>query len=244
METSNSIIFKTKRMKKIVFGLLVIVAGLLLLAFNTGYIDPTYKYLVFNWQVLLIAIGLTNLFSKEGWLTGVILIAIGVFFWIPMLYLFPYNFKAMFWPALIILFGILIIIKKGFGHKWHPHHGRKDFSLDSGFIDETNIFSGSKQRISPVVFSGGKITNIFGGSEIDLTQTTLSQDKNVIEIFCVFGGVSLVVPSDWVVHIEVTSVLGGFEDKRKYINRDALDNSKVLYIRGKAIFGGGDLKNI
>jgi predicted membrane protein len=244
METSNSITFKTKRMKKIVFGLLVIFAGLLLLAFNTGYIDPVYKYLVFNWQVLLIAIGLTNVFSKEGWLTGVILIAIGVFFWIPMLYILPYNFKAMFWPALIILFGILIIIKKGFGHKWHPRHGKRDYSLDSGFIDETNIFSGSKQRISPVLFTGGKITNIFGGSEIDLTQTTLSEGKNVIEIFCVFGGVSLVVPSDWIVHIEVASVLGGFVDKRKFSNSNTFDSKKELYIRGKAVFGGGDLKNL
>ncbi len=244
METSNSFSYKPKRMKKIVLGLLVILAGSLLLAFNTGYLNPEYKYLIFNWQVLLISIGLTNLFSKEGWLTGVVLIAVGTFFWIPMLYAFPYNFKALFWPALIILFGIMIIIKKGFGHRCHSHHSRKEFRLDSGFIEETNIFSGSKQKIAPVVFTGGKITNIFGGSEIDLSKTTLSDGKNVLEIFCAFGGISLLIPSDWVVHIEVTSVLGGFVDKRKYTNNTSTDSSKVLYIKGNAIFGGGDLKSL
>jgi predicted membrane protein len=243
METSNSFCFKSKRMKKIVFGLLVVLAGALLLAFNTGYIDIEFKHLVFNWQVLLIAVGLTNLFSKESWLTGVVLIAVGVFFWIPMFYAFPYNFKGLFWPALIILFGILIIIKKGFGHHWHHQHKRKEFSLDSGFIEETNIFSGSKQKISPVIFTGGKISNIFGGSEIDLTKTTLAEGKNILEIFCAFGGISLIIPSDWVVHIEVTSVLGGFVDKRKYTNNTTNDYSRELYIKGNAIFGGGDLKS-
>lgn len=243
METVNSFCYRHKRMKKIVFGLLVILAGSLLLAFNTGYIPIEYKHLIFNWQVLLIAIGLTNLFGRESWLTGVVLITVGVFFWIPMLYIFPYNFKALFWPALIIIFGILIVIKKGFGHKWINHHNRKEYKLDAGFIEETNIFSGSKQKISPVVFTGGKITSIFGGSEIDLTRTTLAEGKNIVEIFCVFGGVSLVIPADWVVHIEVTSVLGGFEDKRKYVNDTSNNSSKELFIKGYAIFGGGDLKN-
>ena len=92
METLNSFCFKPKRMKKVVFGLLIVLAGSLLLAFNIGYLSSDYKYLIFNWQVLLIAIGLTNLFSKEGWLTGVVLIAVGAFFWLPLLYAFPYNF--------------------------------------------------------------------------------------------------------------------------------------------------------
>jgi predicted membrane protein len=243
MKTIDSFYAKAKRMKKIVFGVLVILTGTLLLGFNTGYLPYEYKYLVFNWQVLLIAIGLINLFSREGWLTGVVLIAVGVFFWIPMLYSFTFNFKAVFWPALIILFGVMIIIKKGFGRKWHDKHSMKEFRLDSGFIEETNIFSGSKQKISPVVFTGGKITNIFGGSEIDLSKTTLGEGETVLEIFCAFGGISLIIPSDWVVHIDVTSVLGGFTDKRKYTTSTSSINSKVLYIKGSAILGGGDLKS-
>jgi len=245
METNGYYYAKpSKRMKKLVFGLLVILAGFLLLAFNTGYISADYKHLIFNWPLLLIAIGFVNLFGKESWLTGLILIAIGSFFWIPMLYVFPYEFKTLFWPALIIFFGILILIKKGIGHKWHSKHRKKEFRLDSGFIEETNIFSGSKQRISPVVFSGGKLTNIFGGSEIDLTQTTLAEGKNILEIFCTFGGVSLTVPSDWIIHIEVTSVLGGFVDKRKHIQNTQNFSGRELYIKGYAIFGGGDIKSL
>jgi len=244
METTKSVCYKDKRMKKIVFGLLVILVGTLLLAFNTGNLSYEYKHFIFNWQVLLIAIGITNLFSKDSWLTGVVLIGVGTFFWIPMLYIFPYNFRGMFWPALLILFGILVILNKGFGPHFLHHHFRKDFSLDSGYIEETNIFSGTKQRISPVVFTGGKITNIFGGSEIDLTRTTLGEGNNVLEVFCAFGGISLIVPSDWEVHIEVTSVLGGFVDKRTYTNTTSNDSVRKLFIKGSAVFGGGDLKSL
>lgn len=58
-----------------------------------------------------------------------------------------------------------------------------------------------------------------------------------------FGGVELIVPSDWVVHIEVASVLGSFADKR-IVNSTVSEPGKELYIKGVVVFGGGEIKNL
>jgi len=92
-------------------------------------------------------------------------------------------------------------------------------------------------------FRGGKITALFGGSKIDLTKAQLAPGKNILDVFCMFGGSTLIVPENWNMKIEVTSVLGGFSDKR-HIRQDTVkDVGKELIIRGFVMFGGGELKS-
>ncbi|NTW34411.1 MAG: cell wall-active antibiotics response protein [Bacteroidetes bacterium] len=232
-------------MKKIIFGLLLITAGVLLIGFNAGLIRMDYKPIIFSWPMLLIAIGIMNIFGKESFFTGVILIFIGSFFLIPHFYYFPFNFTQLFWPVLLILVGILVIAKivfsRSFNH--HNHHFiSKESNLDSGYIYDKNVFSGNKIKVSPCEFKGGKIENVFGGTEIDLRQTTLAEGKNILEIKCVFGGVSLIVPPDWVIHIEISAVMGGFTDKRS-ITPNSGSSNRELFIKGENVFGGGEIKS-
>ena len=83
---------------------------------------------------------------------------------------------------------------------------------------------------------------MFGGSEIDLTQAKLAEGVYTLEVNAIFGGVTVIVPSDWKIELKMTSILGGFTDKRAYIKENP-DPSKVLVIRGSAIFGGGEIKS-
>ena len=110
------------------------------------------------------------------------------------------------------------------------------------FIDEFNIFSGSEKKISIKNFRGGTITSIFGGSDIDMTDAELSGETNVIEIFYMFGGSTIIVPNDWVVLNKVTSIFGGFSDKRKVTTSNTRDTKKTLIIKGMIMFGGGEIK--
>lgn len=235
-------------MKKIFFGLLVIAVGVLLIAFNQGYISDDYKHIFLSWQMLLIAIGLINLGSRDGLVSGLILIGVGGFFLLPEFSEEYQNIVRQFWPILLIVLGIMIIFKKkripSKNHKWQKwdhQHNSDDAKFDDGIIDETNIFSGNKRNFSSGEFKGGRISNVFGGSEIDLTQATLAQGESYLDIECVFGGISLIVPSDWDVSIRVKTVMGGFVDKRRNVR--STDSSRKLIIRGKAIFGGGEIKN-
>ena len=231
---------RSNPMKKVVFGILVIAAGALLLLSNVGLLSGQFKDVIFSWQMLLIGIGLINLFSDDSRLAGWILVAIGGFFILPEIFYFEFNFIKLFWPALLIFVGIMIIFVSG-KHKRHWHK-TGDMKLDDGFIEENNIFGGSERRLHKQEFKGGKINNIFGGSELDLTNLELREGKNVLEINCIFGGVGLIVPSDWKITTKVSNILGGFSDKRNIITAD--DNSnKELIITGSMIFGGGEIKS-
>jgi len=225
-------------MKKYVFGLLVVAAGIFLLLFNMGIIHEGFKEIVFSWQMLLIAIGLINLSSRESRMIGWILVAVGGFFIIPEFYFLGTDFVINFWPVLLILVGILILVYGGKARKFRLRHN--DLKLDSGVINETNIFGGSKQRIDQQEFKGGTVTNIFGGSELDLTQLELSDEKNILDVTCIFGGVKFIVPAEWKITMQTSTILGGWSDKRPTI-KNMESPRKELTITGVTIFGGGEI---
>jgi predicted membrane protein len=248
METTKRFLCKTYRMKKFIFGLLVIAAGALLIAFNQGYVSEEYRHIFFSWQMFLIAIGLINLGNRDSWIPGVVLIGVGGFFILPELSPEYHDLAMTYWPVLLIIMGLLIIFKKRRfrdHHRWHRrwehYHESSDFKFENGFIDEANVFSGNKKILSPGVFKGGSISNLFGGSEIDMTQSTLPEGESYLDIDCVFGGISLIVPGDWEIDIRVKAVMGGFVDKRR--NVKTTDPTRKLIIRGKTVFGGGEIKN-
>jgi predicted membrane protein len=241
METSSNNYTHSRQMKKYAFGIIVMLAGLLLLGYNTGVISYEWKRILFSWQMLLIAIGVVNLMNRESWVPGVILISIGTFFIAPKLFFLPTNFIHLFWPVLLITVGVLILIKR-FPRTSGLHRHGDNSGVDEGYIRQDNIFSGSKQRITTDAFKGGQVNCVFGGAEIDLTQAKLADGVYNLEVNVVFGGVTVIVPSDWKIELKMTSILGGFSDKRAYVKENP-DPSKVLVIRGSAIFGGGEIKS-
>jgi len=247
METycDNNEHFRPNNRKKIVLGLIVVFLGIIFLADNFGALPYGLKSIIFTWQMLLIAIGTINLFSRKGYFTGVILILVGFFFLIPEIHLFSFNFARLFWPVLLIAIGFLIITRRGRGFHDHKHfhrHHVHNYSDTDGYIDEVNIFGGSKQNIVLQNFKGGKITSIFGGSELDFTNAKLAEGTNILDMACIFGGSTIIVPADWHVRTEVVSILGGFADKRKNVQGN-VPSDRQLIIKGVAIFGGGEIKS-
>jgi len=196
--------------------------------------------------MLLIAIGCMNLFSRKGYFGGLIMILIGFFFLIPEIHFFSFDFTRLFWPILLIAIGLLIIFRRSIGsgmnHKY-VHCKNNPTSNGDGYIDEVNIFGGSKQQNVSQNFCGGKITAVFGGSELDLSRAKLAEGVNVLDMVCIFGGTVIIVPSDWHVRTEVVSILGGFADKRHNIPTAAVTRDRELIIKGVTIFGGGEIKS-
>ena len=222
------------------FGILIILAGLVLILHQMRILPPRLDDVLISWQMLLIVIGVYNLFFTQSRIAGIILIAIGGFFLLPEIYDLPYNFRRIFWPVLMILAGVLIIFRHSLSRK------RSDINQIQGgemeFIDEFNIFSGSEKKVSIKNFKGGKVTSIFGGSEIDLTDAELSDGTNVIELFYMFGGSEIRVPNDWIIINKVTVILGGFSDKRKVATTGQSDPKKTLILNGFVMFGGGEIR--
>lgn len=202
---------------------------------------------IFSWQMLLIAlgmfIGIRHGFRGVAWF---ILVLIGGIFLINDIYP-EFAFRRYMWPFALIAVGLFIIMRPR--NKWRQEvrtstgetiEDTGSFSKDD-FVESTSIFGGSKKIIISKNFKGGDLVNIFGGTELDLSQADFS-GVAVIELTTIFGGTKLLVPSNWSVKSEAVTIFGGIEDKRRM--QAVIENSdKTLVVKGTVIFGGIDIKS-
>ena len=223
---------------RLIIGVLLIIAGLILIVKKSTMLPEPLDHfiddIIFSWQMLLIVIGVIALTGSDNKTPGIVMISVGGFFLIPELFTDFFRSFNFFWPALFIVLGVVLLVNSKRLVK------KLDFSTvnKADYIDYVNIFSGAERQLITENFQGGKITSIFGGGEVDLTRSSMAPGDNVIEITCIFGGTTIIVPESWNVVIEVTPILGGFSDSRKM-----RDNTRSLTIRGTVIFGGGEIKS-
>ena len=112
---------------------------------------------------------------------------------------------------------------------------------DEDFVDSTAIFGGAKKNIISKNFKGGDLVNIFGGTDLDLTQADFTGTA-VIELTTIFGGTKLIIPTNWAIQSDAVIIFGGLEDKRK-MPSVAENPDKTLVLKGTVIFGGIDIKS-
>jgi predicted membrane protein len=222
-----------------IIGVVMVLVGAFLIMRNTGVFPGFIDHIIFSWPMLLVTIGLViTLGSSTNKSGGIIVMAVGAFFLIPHIFRETFDFN-MFWPAVFIIIGVIFIFSKRKG--WQGVSSASQVGDD--YIDIINIFSGGERQIVTDNFRGGKVTSIFGGSEIDLTQAKLAPGISQLEIACIFGGTTIIVPNDWNVKVEVVPVLGGFGDERKLYPGRSADTTRQLVIKGAVVFGGGEIKS-
>lgn len=196
---------------------------------------------LFTWKTLLIVLGLTvgllTRFKELFWLVPVVVGAIFMLGDIPGV---EVNLKEIAWPILFMVFGTFLLVRAF----WKRSDGRRSYcgiesSTGEDYIDLTSIFGGSKRKIISKNFKGGETVNVFGGAELDFTQADINGTV-VIDCTQVFGGVKIVVPANWNVRTELTSIMGGTDDKRNPVD---VDENKTLVLTGVCIFGGIDIRS-
>ena len=243
---SSSVRQKNKNYDSRTFvGIIFVLVGSVLIARNYGWLDYDFSRYLISWQMLLIVIGLFQL-ARRAYTPAVVLIGVGLFFLID----FPDNFRENFWPVLIILVGVSFILQWQRSPNHKNHHGYKkinnlgeDYSNSIDYIDETAIFGGRTVSVVSENFQGGKVTAIFGGSNINLRYAK-PVPGCTIDVANIFGGTKIIVPEDWNVKIEVVSIFGGFDDKRGSSVISRTGSGKVVVIKGTCIFGGGEVNSM
>ena len=193
----------------------------------------------FRWEMILIGLGLVFTINRGNRSTGIIILFIGLAFYTRDIFHLDFNFWQLFLPTLLILAGILIM----FRNKIDRFHARTPLSDGENQIDDTAIFGGGDRLMRSQHFKGGRITAVFGGSSFDLLKAKLEPGINVLDVFCLFGGTTLIIPEDWNVKMKVMSVFGGFSDKRHIMPETRTNEETQLVITGLAIFGGGEIKS-
>ncbi|MFT3979167.1 MAG: LiaF-related protein [Ferruginibacter sp.] len=230
---------------------LVLIGGALLI--NKMY--PGLPDWLFSWKTFLIALGVylgyKHNFRPGGWIAPIVVGAV---------FIISDNVKGLaienyLWPLAIIFVGLMLVMKPRFekkkdfsiaggktGEDNSPHFDEAGVSWSSeDVIESTNIFSGSKKINISKNFKGGEVTNIFGGSELNLSKADI-QGRAVLEVTNIFGGTKLIVPPDWSIQQEAVAIFGGIDDKRPITN--LLDNpSKVLVLKGTVLMGGIDIRS-
>jgi predicted membrane protein len=196
--------------------------------------------------LILVTIGVLSLIHKGGRGPGFIFILVGGLIYIKKIGLISGDLMKYFWPGVLILIGILIILRrKSYGkcEEWSDEHDKNpDVEGNNDILDEIAIFGGSDKIIHSNNFKGGKITAIFGGSNLNFLRVKLSKGSPVIDVVAIFGGMKLIVPEEWNVRIEVVSIFGGFSDKHKIKPADSAEKNQLI-IKGLVIFGGGEIKS-
>jgi predicted membrane protein len=224
--------------KRLIVGVIIILAGAALLASNFTDYGYEIKRYVLRWEMLLIGIGLISLFANENKGFGIILLCVGTAFYIRSFINIDFNFWQLFWPAMLIIIGLVIM----FHHKSHRRfHKYGQSTVD--VIDEVIVFGGTEKMIHSDNFQGGKLTSIFGGQKLSFTKAKLASGQNVLELFALFGGFELIIPEEWDVKIKITPVFGGVVDKRLSNPPSSQKSDKELVITGTVIFGGGEIKS-
>lgn len=141
------------------------------------------------------------------------------------------NLLFMYWPAIIILMGILILFSgQGKGLKFDH-----DKEIGDDFIDYMNIFSSLENINTSKDFRGGAITTIFGGAEIDLRMATINPQNCEMSLTVLFGGLELRLPQDCNVIVTGIPIFGGWENK-KYPN--SKPDLSTVRIKCLVAFGG------
>ena len=222
-----------------IFGILLILFGGALVLNNLNLIPYNLHYIIFSWQMLLIALGGLLAFAKNDKTTGYTLMLIGGLFILPKLFGWQHSLHQFFWPVILIVLGIIVIRKQKFG----TFNTSNNTEESTDYINQLNIFGGGERIVNTKNFKGGNITCIFGGGEVDLSYASLAEGTNTIELFAMFGGAVIIVPPDWDVKVNVSAVLGGISDKRIPTPNYIIEPKKELIIKGFVALGGCEIKS-
>jgi len=229
--------------KRVLAGIILLTAGIVLLMKFYNIFPFQMPYYLFSWKTLLIVLGLVFLITDRNKSTGFILLFIGSVFLAGDI--FDLSVRDLFRlgiPIALIIAGLFLVFRR-------QSYSVKEINVSQGddvndFLNDVSIFGGSEKKVKTQNFRGGRLTAIFGGSEIDLRGASLAPGVNAIDMFCLFGGVTFRVPESWEVKNEVSAIFGGFSDKRLQdrITVDQGKPNKVLYLKGLVLFGGGEIK--
>jgi len=216
----------------VIGGVVFIVIGVVLLLEKMGFLP--YGFALQFWPTIFIVIGLVKIVYAGGRPTGVALIALGIFLQLREVGIIHLNFWDL-WPVFIIIAGVAML--------WQAMAGPdRAISLNTQF-DAFYIFGGGDRQVNTKSFKGASLMAVFGGYKLDLTHADMEGNDVVVEASAVFGGGEIRVPETWQVVMRGVGVFGAYEDKTRYFQPDASKPTKILTVKGVAVFGGIEVKN-
>lgn len=212
---------------QVVLGLLLVILGTALTIHLLGWAD--LRSFAPFWPASILALGLAELAPAKGrgriW--GLTLLALGAVFQLWTLGFLPVS-PLRLWPLLLVALGLLVLWLAGRRNRGSPGEG----------LAELAVFSTFHRSFEDRPFSGGSLSLICAGGEVDLRRARMAGPEAVVDLVAIVGGATLKVPEGWVAVDELSGFFGGIENQAA----SGPPEAPRLIIRGTAILGGADVR--
>ncbi|MFT4153891.1 LiaF transmembrane domain-containing protein [Parafilimonas sp.] len=204
-------------------GVLLLTIGGLLLARQAGADIPGW---VFDWPLLLIAIGLLISFkSRFRNAGGCVMMIVGGAFLVNEI-IPNMHIDKFLWPGIFILIGIVFIIKP---HSHHKRYYRKWERFEEKWNRRHSAFGATDIKAEPAAFGAAE------AEPVNINEKDAA-DAEFVEINAVFGSVNKLILSKNFKGGEVNAFMGGAE-----INLVQADIKQTVELEINAVFGGAKL---
>ncbi len=183
-------------------------------------------------------------FSNTRVLWGLIIIIIGILILLNNLDAFDIgDFIADFWPLLLILIGLRLILRRKRYKEISTHiTADRDIISESDEAFYSNVFGDFDVAINSKNFQSGKINNVFGDVDVDLTNLNITSGEKKLHISGVFGDIKVTSPKQVPFFIRASIVAGdikmmgekrsGFSVEKTYKSEgyDTAENRLNIYV--------------
>ncbi|MDG5816600.1 DUF5668 domain-containing protein [Chitinispirillales bacterium ANBcel5] len=229
----------------LIWGLLLIIIGIILLTNNLGVTDIAVGELIATfWPVVFIIWGLETLldnknrYKNANIIWGLILVGLGVAIIARNLGYYTFDLSLIWkliFPLIVILIGISILLS-GKGSK----------------NGNWAVMSGIDKKLEGTTLNNCYYIAIMGGVDLDISQVEVPDGETIISLTAIMGGIDLRVNPELNYVFTNTTLLGSIEFmknesggvllNKKYEHKGSEDCHKTIIINTRCIFGGIEVK--
>ncbi|MFH2037203.1 MAG: cell wall-active antibiotics response protein LiaF [Candidatus Zixiibacteriota bacterium] len=126
---------------------------------------------------------------------GIILIAVGGIFFLDKFHIFKYVYFHDFWPIILIIVGVALIIRHNKRKVKEPTDNYHQFQSSPGHKKYSTVFGDNNFGFKDAEVDGLNCSTVFGDSTINLADAKLKPGTNRIDISGVFGDLTVIIPA-------------------------------------------------
>lgn len=226
------------RDKKILTGLLFIIAGIGLVVNKLGYFEDIniFGFLATVYLVYWIARGVRR---RSIFAVLVPLSLIGVIYW-DYLGIASFNPWILVWAAVLVSIGLSIIFRprkrfKVFGK--FRHENSDSYEEVDGVIYIDSVFSECIRYLNSDSLEKVKLDSSFGSMKIFFDNVKPKDGQLIVDLDASFSGIELYVPKEWEVINRMDVSFGSVNEK----SRNTGEKTKTIILKGDGAFCGVDI---
>ena len=226
------------RSRTLLPGILITVGALLLFGnlqiFHFGWV---FELVLDFWPLILIAMGISRIVSgkRQDFAGGMQLIALGAFLQILVFGWLPGDLFS-YWPYAMIFVGLWLIFIQ-------PKNKRIERQLEGNALKLSEVLRDCHCSLATDSFDGGSISATLSRVECDLLGCEPASPVITLSAHVRMSSVTLFVPDDWRVVMELRCNWGQPEDRRVLGNPPEGSSAPVLKLSGSLLAGRLELRD-